>query len=160
MARCRCMDCDINRMAFAVRIKREFLELERELGMGRLSDKLKQAGGVVIRQTAKIEARADAILERETSIEAMTDQAFSPHEAILSEAEKGLQDVESALRLLGNGGPPLEPSSASPAAPTAAEAATQPDPVAVAPVPPPAPPVIVSPEVEQPAATFQPAGTL
>lgn len=130
------MGCDISRMAFAVRIKREFLELERELRMGRLSDKLKQAGGVAARQTAKIEARADAIIERETAIEDLTDQAFAPHEAILSEAEKGLQDVEASLRLLGNGGPPLEPSSASPAAPTAPEAATQPEAPPAAPEPP------------------------
>jgi hypothetical protein len=93
----------------------------RGIKMGRLEDKLAQAGGVVARQTAKIEARADAIIAREAAIEAQTEQAFAPHESILSEAESGLDTLSRQLAPLTNGGPPLELSSASPAAPVAPE---------------------------------------
>ena len=82
--------------------------------MSRLSDKLAKAAGVAGRQTTRIEARADSLIAREAVIEAKTDQAFAPHEALLAEAESGLADVERQLALLSNGGP-LEHSSASPA---------------------------------------------
>jgi hypothetical protein len=80
--------------------------------MSRLADKLAQAGGVVGRQTAKIEARADALIAREAAIEKRTDQLFSPHEAIMDSAETGLNDVEKKLALMSNS--PLPASTASP----------------------------------------------
>src|SRR5216683_4518363 len=70
--------------------------------MSRLSDKLAQAAGVAKRQTEKIEARADAMIAREASIEARTDKAFSPHEMVLDSHEKELDKVEDALRQLSN----------------------------------------------------------
>lgn len=81
--------------------------------MSRLTDKLTKAAGVVARQTVKIEGRADSIIAREEVIERRTDEAFLPHEALLSEAEKGLDAVERALAVVSNG-TPLEPSGASP----------------------------------------------
>lgn len=84
--------------------------------MSRLSEKLAKAAGVAQRQTVKIEARADSLIAREEAIEAKTHQAFAPHEAILNDAEKGLDEVEASLRLLSNGAP-LEPSTDSPASP-------------------------------------------
>lgn len=70
--------------------------------MDRLTEKLKAAGGVVARQTAKIEARADAIIAREPVLEAQTDRAFAPHEALLSEAEQGLDTLYQKLALVSN----------------------------------------------------------
>ncbi len=84
-----------------------------DLKMDRLSEKLKAAGAVVGRQTAKIEARADALIAREAEIEARTDKAFSPHEAVLDDAGRGLDDLERKLALLSND--PLDGSGSSPA---------------------------------------------
>src|ERR1035437_6947913 len=70
------------------------LENERKFKMSRLSEKLTKAAGVAGRQTVKIEARADSLIAREAVIESKTEQAFAPHEALLSDAEKGLDGVE------------------------------------------------------------------
>lgn len=91
----------------------ERLLLKKGIALSRLTEKLTKAAGVAGRQTAKIEARADAIIARESSIEQKTNAAFGPHEALLTEAEKGLDTVESALNLLTNGGDPLPVSGAS-----------------------------------------------
>jgi hypothetical protein len=90
------------------------LENERR-NMSRLTEKLKAASQVVGRQTAKIEARADAILAREPLLERHTDQAFSPHEALLYEAEQGVDALGRQLALLSNADP-LEHSTPLPAA--------------------------------------------
>ena len=68
----------------------------------RLAEKLKLAGGVVARQHKKIEDRADAVIAREPHLEELTDRAFSPHEAMLDQAEKGLSDLERQLAGLSN----------------------------------------------------------
>src|ERR1700691_1938052 len=81
--------------------------------MDRLSEKLKAASAVVGRQTAEIEARADALIAREAEIEAKTDTAFAPHEAVLDDAAKGLDALERQLALLSND--PLDGSGSSPA---------------------------------------------
>jgi chromosome segregation ATPase len=70
--------------------------------MDRLTEKLQRAGQVVGRQTAKIEARADSLIAREDAIERRTDEVFTPHETILTTAEKGLQGLEDKLRLMSN----------------------------------------------------------
>ena len=70
--------------------------------MGRLEDKLAQVGTIVARQHKKIEDRADAIIAREADIEKRTDQAFSPHEAALTDTEKGLDKLEHALATVTN----------------------------------------------------------
>jgi hypothetical protein len=103
-------------MTFSVQSYREYLELERRLGMGRLSEKMAAAAAVAPRQAAKIEARADRIIAAEPEIERMTEESFSAHEAILAEAERGLGDVLHALAGSTNGAP-LELSSASPESP-------------------------------------------
>ena len=84
----------------------------KNLPMSRLTDKLAAAAGGAKRQTDKIEARADSIIAREAVIERKTDQAFAPHEGILSEAERGLDEVERALGQMSNG--PLPASGGSP----------------------------------------------
>jgi hypothetical protein len=91
------------------------LENERRRNMSRLSEKLAAAAAVAPRQAAKIEARAEAIIASESELEAMTDDAFSVHEALLDEARKGVQDLKHELATMSNN-PPLEHSTPSPAA--------------------------------------------
>ena len=79
--------------------------------MSRLSEKLARAGGVAKRLSDTIEARADALIARETELERRTEAVFSPHESILQEAESGLDAVERDLALMSND--PLQPSGAS-----------------------------------------------
>lgn len=91
------------------RVVRKFIKEGAQ--MSRLTEKLQMARGVVGRQTAKIEARADDLIAREEAIEAQTEQAFSGHESILSDAERGLDALERQLALLSND--PLESSGGS-----------------------------------------------
>jgi len=114
MRACCCINCRLQQWTDEIIAYRIFRQGNME--MSRLSEKLKLAGGVVSRVSTKIEARADALIAREPEIEARTDEVFNPHEAIIGDAEKGLDDLEAALRLMSNGAP-LELSSDSPASP-------------------------------------------
>jgi hypothetical protein len=78
------------------------LENERHRNMSRLSEKLKQASGVVGRQTARIEAKADAIIAREPELEKQTDNAFALHDALLNDAARGLDALERELASVSN----------------------------------------------------------
>lgn len=80
--------------------------------MGRLTDKLAAAAAVAPRQAAKIEARADRIIASEAGLEQLTDESFGPHEALLDEASKGVQDLKHALATMSNT-PPLLVSEGS-----------------------------------------------
>src|SRR3981189_1465832 len=91
------------------------LENERR-NMSRLTEKLAAAAAGAPRQSAKIEARADRIIARESDIERRTDDVFVPHEQILYEAEMGLDGLDAALRLMSNS-PPLEHSTPLPGGP-------------------------------------------
>jgi predicted transcriptional regulator len=79
--------------------------------MSALSEKLAAAGKIVGRQTQNIIARADALIAREADIENKTNQAFQPHESMMDDAMKGLDDLERQLATLTNGGAPLDASS-------------------------------------------------
>lgn len=68
----------------------------------RLAEKLKQAGGVVKRLHGIIEGRADAIIEREAHVEEMIAKAFIPHEDMLNDTERGLEQLEKELATLSN----------------------------------------------------------
>ena len=70
--------------------------------MSRLTEKLQSASSIVQRVSAKIEARADALIEREKDIERKIHDAFSPHEALMDNHHKDLDDVENALRQFSN----------------------------------------------------------
>lgn len=70
--------------------------------MSRLADKLTRAAAVVSEVTASIEARADLLIARKDHLKAREHAAFEPHENLLDGAEKGLNEVEDALRLLSN----------------------------------------------------------
>lgn len=73
----------------------------------RLKEKLAKAAGVGGRVAAKIEAKADALIAREADLETKADHAFAPHEAIADQASASLDEIEAAVNLLSNGGPPL-----------------------------------------------------
>jgi hypothetical protein len=105
----------IRRITAHVIAYRFTLENERHSRMSRLKEKLAAAAAVAPRQAAKIEARADAIIASESELEALTDDAFSVHEALLDEARKGVQDLKHELATMSNS-PPLERSTPSPAA--------------------------------------------
>lgn len=59
-----------------------------------------------------LETRADALLSRLDSLEAKGVPVFDGLDGVLSDAEKGVAEAESAMRQLSNG--PLPGSSASP----------------------------------------------
>lgn len=73
----------------------------------RLKEKLAKAAGAGGRVAAKIEAKADALIARESAMEAKADSAFAPHEQVMDAAGEQLDAVENALNQLSNGGPPL-----------------------------------------------------
>jgi hypothetical protein len=87
------------------------LENERMRAMDRLTEKLLKAGGVVGRLTAKLEAKADAVIARETVLDQKTEHAFDAHHAMLDDAGKALEAFEAKLALVSND--PLESSGRS-----------------------------------------------
>src|SRR6185312_9896816 len=110
------VDCDLTislrRITAHVIAYRFQLESERHDQMNRMLEKLTMASEVAPRQAAKIEARADKIIARESKIEHATDLAFTPHEMLLDQAEAGLDAVEHALATMSNN-PPLDDSGTS-----------------------------------------------
>jgi hypothetical protein len=112
-----CITCAIRGLTARTLQYRFYLESRRKFEMDRLTEKLARAAGVAPRQTAKIEARADAIIAREAVLEQHTDKAFAPHETLLDTAESGLDAVERALAVVSNGAP-LQASGDSPEAPS------------------------------------------
>jgi len=114
----------------AIEARTESLTIERllkkkGLNVSRIMDKVTQASAVAQRVTSRIEARADAIIAREPGLDKRTDDAFSPHDAILNDAENTLLVAERALGQMSNGGDPLHESNGSLASsPAEASAAT------------------------------------
>jgi hypothetical protein len=78
-------------------------EIQSErMPMSRLSEKLKQAGGVASRLHAKAEARADEVIAREPIITERIEDVFAGHFQHLEDAEKALDALERDLALMGN----------------------------------------------------------
>ncbi len=71
----------------------------------RLKDKLAKASGVAQRTAIAVEAEADALIAREETLKAKTVEAFSPHKAILDQAQSELDQVENALNQMSNDPP-------------------------------------------------------
>jgi hypothetical protein len=94
---------EVSELTDRVTALRVITTMKREGRLSRLTEKLTKAAGVAARQTTNIEARADAIIAREALIEKRTDEAFSGHEDVLTEAERGLDVVERALAVVSNG---------------------------------------------------------
>lgn len=106
-------DCVASELHDRIRIYRTIRRLLEDGKLGRLTDKLALAAAIAPRQHAKIEARADKIIAAEPEIEKMTDESFGPHEALLDEAQKALDDLKSQLATMSNL-PPLSGSDGSP----------------------------------------------
>ncbi len=68
----------------------------------RFADKMKKAASVVAEVRAEAEARADALIARRTEMKKKVDDAFAPHEALLDEHERDVEELDSALRQLSN----------------------------------------------------------
>jgi hypothetical protein len=66
------------------------------------SDELASVATVTAEITKVIGDRADALIARKAAIEKKTEQAFAPHEALMTAAENGLDQVEKALARLSN----------------------------------------------------------
>lgn len=101
--------------------------------MDRLTEKLNKAAGAASRSWGKIEAKADALIAREAALEQRTEQVFAPHEAILDDAEKGLDEVERKLGVMSN-----DPFGKSAEQPTSSPLPPSPEPVSSSPPPAPA----------------------
>ena len=85
----------------------EFIVIEGD-EMSKLSDLVAQAAEVAPRQSAKIEARARAIIEGEPALVTLQNESFGLHEAILAEAESTMHDLKHSLATLTNN-PPSDP---------------------------------------------------
>lgn len=67
-----------------------------------LAEKLKAISAGAADLTAKIEAKADALLAKRAELEHRATAALSAHEDVLADAEAGVADIEAALKHLTN----------------------------------------------------------
>lgn len=96
-----------------VRVYRVVDRMMKERELSRLTEKLALAAAVAPKHAARIEARADKIIAVDPEMGRLTDEAFQPHEALLDEAQKGLDDLKHQLATMSNM-PPLSVSDDSP----------------------------------------------
>lgn len=82
--------------------------------MDRVTEKLKQASGVVARSNAGLEAEADRLIEREASFEERKKAAFAPHHALLDTRHREMDQLEDALKIVSNADPLQDSSGSSP----------------------------------------------
>lgn len=99
-----------------VRVYRVVDRMMKERELSRLTEKLALAAAVAPKHAARIEARADKIIAVDPEMGRLTDEAFQPHEALLDEAQKGLDDLKHQLATMSNM-PPLSVSDDSPKEP-------------------------------------------
>ncbi len=81
------------------------LKRERNARMDRVTEKLKQASGVVSRSNASLEAEADRLIAREQQFEERKRSAFQPHHALLDGRHREMDQLEDALKIVSNGDP-------------------------------------------------------
>ena len=81
-----------------------------EFEMDRVTEKLKQAAGVVARSNAGLESEADRLIAREASFEERKRAAFAPHHAVLDVRHREMDQLEDSLKIVSNADP-LESSS-------------------------------------------------
>jgi len=77
----------------------------------RVKAKMLAAANVVPQVTKHLEEHADRIVSRGDDVMNRSDKVCAPHVAMLDESDHGLDDLESVLQVMGNGGP--LPSSGS-----------------------------------------------
>lgn len=78
-----------------------------------LKAKLAEAKGVVPDVMNEIAMQADAVIMQRDALKAKGRAAFAPHNQMLAESSKGLDEVAEALNVLSNGGPPLSSDDSS-----------------------------------------------
>lgn len=76
--------------------------------------KLASASGVLKRVSEKVEEKADYVNSREPEVMRHIDVAFQPHIDMLQEVDRGLDEIEDAVKVMeGNKGPPLSSDDSS-----------------------------------------------
>lgn len=74
-------------------------------GVERLKAKLASASTAVSDVTMHLEEHADRILSRRDEIMNRSDKVCAPHAAMMDETDHGLDDLDAALQVMGNGAP-------------------------------------------------------
>jgi hypothetical protein len=82
--------------------------------MDRVTEKLKQASGVVARSNAGLEAEADKLIAREAAFEKRKREAFAPHHAVLDNRNREMDQLEDALQIVSNADPLQSSEGGSP----------------------------------------------
>lgn len=90
--------------------------------MDRVTEKLKQAAGVVARSNAGLEAEADRLIAREASFEERKRTAFAPHHALLDTRHREMDQLEDALKIVSNADPLESSGDGSEVAPATQQA--------------------------------------
>jgi hypothetical protein len=96
---------------------KQFVDIPAMSVVDRIKSKAVQANGVVGRVVKKVEAGLDDIIGREEGLLKHAETAFAPHLSALSETRDTLDGVQSALDVMTNGGPSLDPLPVSGDAP-------------------------------------------
>lgn len=73
--------------------------------MDRVTEKLKQAAGVVARSNAGLEAEADKLIAREAQFEERKVAAFAPHYRVLDNRNREMDQLEDSLKIVSNQDP-------------------------------------------------------
>lgn len=73
--------------------------------MDRVTEKLKQAAGVVARSNASLEAEADRLIAREEEFEERKRAAFEPHHTLLDGRHRQMDQLEDSLKIVSNADP-------------------------------------------------------
>jgi hypothetical protein len=87
----------------------------RRLDMDRVTEKLKQAAGVVARSNDSLEKEADKLIAREADFEKRKTEAFAPHYALLDSRNREMDQLEDALKIVSNADPLAISEPGSPA---------------------------------------------
>lgn len=94
---------------FAYHPQFEDIDDTRMSAVDRIKSKALQARGVVPRVLAKVEAGLDEIIGEEPKLNQHSEEAFAPHLAAIAETKTELDGIKTALDLMSNGGPALDP---------------------------------------------------
>jgi exonuclease VII small subunit len=101
-----CITCAIAAAADRIIAYRLVRLLEQgDLNLDRVTEKLLKARGVAARANASLEAEADRLIAREDAFEKRKVEAFAPHHALLDARHREMDQVEDALKIVGNADP-------------------------------------------------------
>lgn len=111
MRQCGCITCELQRLTgrlYVYRMARKKIEMDR------VTEKLKQASGVVARSNAGLETEADRLIAREAQFEERKKEAFAPHHAVLDTRHREMDQLEDSLKIVSNADPLRESEAGSP----------------------------------------------